>query len=301
MRLFRSRRSAGEQIFSAINNIIMLGVLLAVLYPFMYVIIYSFNDAVDASKGGLTFYPRIPTLYNYEFLLKDPAIYYAYLITFARTIVGAATSVFFTAMVSYAVSKRDLVGRNLFLVIGTITLVFSAGMIPSYFVMQSLGMLNTFWVYIIPALYSFWSTLIFLPFFRGLPASIEESAQLDGANDFMIFIRIILPLSMPIIATMLLFAGVGQYSDYFSTVLYASRNKSLYTIQYYLYKMIQVNNAMSMAQHIPPAMQAAAASRTSATALKYAAMLLTSLPIMCVYPFVQKHFVKGVMIGSVKG
>jgi putative aldouronate transport system permease protein len=301
MRYKKSRRTAGERVFSAVNNVIMLAVLLCVAYPFWYVIIYSFNDAADASKGGLTLIPRMFTLYNYAFLLKDPNIYFAYLITFARTFVGAVTSVFFTAMVSYAVSKRELVGRNIFLVVGTITLVFSAGMIPSYFVMQSLGMLNTFWVYIIPALYSFWSTLIFLPFFRNLPASIEESAQLDGANEFMIFIRIVLPLSMPIIATMLLFSGVGQYSDYFSTVLYANQNKKLYTIQYYLYKMIQVNNAITMAQHIPPAMQAAAASRTSATALKYSTMLLTSLPIMCVYPFVQKHFVKGVMIGSVKG
>ena len=270
-----------------------------VAYPIWYILVYSFNDAIDAAKGGLMLLPRKFTTFNYEVMFNDKSIFMAFGITVLRTVVGTVTSVFFTAMVSYGLSKNDLIGRKIYLGLGIVTLVFSAGMIPSYFLMKSLNLLNSFWVYIIPSLFSFYNALIFMAFFRGLPESIEEAAQIDGANEFYTFIKIIIPLSMPIIATIALFNGVSQYNDYFSYIIYINNNEGLRTMQNYLYQVIQTNTAMQLTQHMPAAM--AAAQRTSADSLKYAAMIITSVPIIIVYPFLQKYFVKGVLIGSVKG
>lgn len=299
MRLWNNRKSNGEKFFSFINIIVMILLIFIVAYPIWYILIYSFNDAVDAAKGGLMLLPRKFTTFNYEVMFNDKSIFTAFGITVLRTVIGTVTSVFFTAMVSYGLSKKDLMGRKIYLGLGIVTLVFSAGMIPSYFLMKSLNLLNSFWVYIIPSLFSFYNVLIFMAFFRGLPESIEEAAQIDGANEFYTFIKIIMPLSMPIIATIALFNGVSQYNDYFSYIIYINNNEGLRTMQNYLFQVIQSNTAMQLTQHMPAAM--AAAQKTSADSLKYAAMIITSIPIIIVYPFLQKYFVKGVLIGSVKG
>lgn len=299
MHFNKKRATTGEIIFQVFNTILMLLLLFIALYPLWYILMYSLNDAIDAAKGGLMLYPRMPTMYNYEMLFEDDSIYLAFVITILRTVVGTVTSVFFTAMVSYGLSSRNLIGRKIYLGIGVFTLVFSAGMIPGYFVIKSLGLLDTFWVYIIPSLFSFYNALIFITFFRGLPSSIEESARIDGANEFVVFLKIVMPLSMPVVATIALFNAVGQYNDYFTYVLYISTKPELRTLQNYLYEIIQANSAMAAMHNVPAAMMAA--SKTSPEALKYAAIVLTSIPIIITYPFLQKYFVKGVMIGSVKG
>lgn len=299
MHTFKSRKTTGEMVFGVCNIILMLILVIVVAYPLWYILIYSFDNAADAAKGGLFFYPRKFTFFNYHVILQDRAIFLAFFITVVKTVVGTVASVFFTAMVSYALSKKYLIGRKIYLGIGVFTLVFSAGMIPTYFVIKSLHLLDNFLVYIIPALFSFYNALIFITFFRGLPESIEESAQIDGANDFVIFARIVIPLSMPVIATIALFNGVGQYNDYFTYVLYITNNEALRTMQNYLYQVIQANTALEMMKNVPASVMASA--KTSADSLKYASMVLTSVPIMIVYPFLQKYFVKGVLIGSVKG
>ncbi|HEY5583416.1 MAG TPA: carbohydrate ABC transporter permease [Ruminiclostridium sp.] len=299
MHLINNRKSHGESAFSLINIMVMILLIFIVAYPLWYILVYSFNDAIDASKGGLMLFPRKFTLYNYVVMFNDSSIFMAFGVTALRTIVGTVTSVFFTAMVSYGLTKKNLIGRKIYLGLGIVTLVFSAGMIPSYFLIKSLHLLNSFWVYIIPALFSFYNALIFMAFFRGLPESIEESAQIDGANEFVTFVKIILPLSMPIIATIALFNGVGQYNDYFTYILYITNNEGLRTMQNYLYQVINSTTASQLTQHMPASM--AAAKKTSADSLKYASMIITSVPIMLVYPFLQKYFVKGVLIGSVKG
>ena len=299
MRLWDNRKSKGEKVFSFLNIIVMVLLIFVVAYPIWYILIYSFNDSTDAAKGGLMLLPRKFTAFNYEVMLKDKSIFMAFGVTVLRTVIGTVTSVFFTAMVSYGLSKRDIMGRKIYLGLGIVTLVFSAGMIPSYFLIKSLNLLNSFWVYIIPSLFSFYNVLIFMAFFRGLPESIEEAAQIDGANEFYTFVKIIIPLSMPIIATIALFNGVSQYNDYFSYILYINNNEGLRTMQNYLYQVIQANTAMQLTQHMPTSMSAS--QKTSADSLKYAAMIITSIPIIIVYPFLQKYFVKGVLIGSVKG
>lgn len=299
MRLGYGRTTKGEKAFSIVNTLIMLLLVFLVAYPLWYLLVYSFNDAIDAAKGGIMLIPRKFTLFNYKVMFNDKSIFLAFGITVLRTVIGTVTSVFFTAMVSYGLSKKYLMGRKIYMAIGIITLVFSAGMIPSYFLIKSLNLLNSFWVYIIPSLFSFYNALIFIAFFKGLPDSIEESAQIDGANEFVIFVKIIIPLSMPVIATIALFNGVGQYNDYFSYILYINNNEGLRTMQNYLYQVIQKSTATELTQHMPASM--VAANHTSAEALKYASMIITSVPIMLVYPFLQKYFVKGVLIGSVKG
>ncbi|MDI6618637.1 MAG: carbohydrate ABC transporter permease [Clostridiales bacterium] len=295
----KSRETTGETIFDVVNILIMILLLLSVAYPIWYILVYSFDDAIDASKAAFMLFPRKFTLYNYNIVFKDKAIFHAFAITVLRTVVGTVSSVFFTAMVSYGLSKKYLIGRKIYMGIGIVTLVFSAGMIPSYFVIKSLHLLNSFWVYIIPGLFSFYNALIFISFFKGLPDSIEESAQIDGANEFTIFLRIIIPLSMPVIATIALFNGVGQYNDYFTYVLYITDNESLRTMQNYLYQIIQANTALAMMKNVPAEMMAQ--NKTSAESLKYASMVVTCVPIVIVYPFLQKYFIKGVLIGSVKG
>lgn len=299
MRIWNNRKSKGEKIFSFINIIVMIVLIFVVAYPIWYILVYSFNEAIDATKGGLMLLPRKFTTFNYEIMFNDKSIFMAFGITVLRTVVGTVASVLFTAMVSYGLSKKDIIGRKIYLGLGIITLVFSAGMIPSYFLMKSLNLLNNFWVYIIPSLFSFYNVLIFMAFFRGIPESIEEAAQIDGANEFYTFVKIIIPLSMPIIATIALFNGVSQYNDYFSYILYINSNEGLRTMQNYLYQVIQTNTTMQLTQHMPASMSAA--KKTSANSLKYAAMIITSVPIIIVYPFLQKYFVKGVLIGSVKG
>jgi len=299
MRIWNNRKSKGEKIFSFINIIVMIVLIFVVAYPIWYILVYSFNEAIDATKGGLMLLPRKFTTFNYEVMFNDKSIFMAFGITVLRTVVGTVASVLFTAMVSYGLSKKDIIGRKIYLGLGIITLVFSAGMIPSYFLMKSLNLLNNFWVYIIPSLFSFYNVLIFMAFFRGIPESIEEAAQIDGANEFYTFVKIIIPLSMPIIATIALFNGVSQYNDYFSYILYINSNEGLRTMQNYLYQVIQTNTTMQLTQHMPASMSAA--KKTSANSLKYAAMIITSVPIIIVYPFLQKYFVKGVLIGSVKG
>jgi len=288
----------GERIFGYFNVFGMCIVVFLVFYPLWYAIIHSFNDPTDSMRGSIFILPRVFSLENYQVMLSNPAIFRAFGVTIARTVISSATGVFVTAMVAYGLSKRYLIGRPVFLTIGTITLVFSAGMIPSFFVMQSLGLLDSFWVYVIPSLFNFYNALIFMTFFRGIPDSIEESAKIDGANDFFIFVRIILPLSMPVIAAITLFNGVWAYNDFVTNILYI-RNPNLNVVQYFLFEAIQANTARALQQHMPAIMQSARLVRPEG--LQYAAMLLTALPIMCVYPFLQKYFIKGVLIGSVKG
>ena len=294
----RIRETAGEKIFSAVNVVIMLAVAFLSLYPIWYVFVNSFNDANDAMMGGIYWWPRIFSLENYKAVFRDATVYRAYTITIARTVIGTVSSVLFTAMVSYGMSKPYLLLRKTYLLIGTVTLFFGGGLIPYFLVLKTLGLLNNFLVYIIPALFSFFNLLIFMSFFRELPAAMEESARIDGASDIRIFVSIIFPLSMPVIATIALFNGVHHWNDYFSGVMFMTNRPDLEPIQTYLYRVI----AQTSAQDIRSAAGAEVVSKnlTTSTAVKLATMVITTVPIVCVYPFLQKYFIKGMLLGAVK-
>lgn len=296
MSKFFKRRSIGDTTFSVVNALILGLFCVAIIYPIWYIVVLSFNEGADAMLGGIYFWPRKFTLQNYKAVFADTAIVRAFGVTIARTVIGTVSSVFFTAMVSFSFSHSKLIGRNIYMTMGIITLMFSGGMIPYFLLLKNLHLLDTFWVYIIPSLFSFYNCIIFMSFFRSIPASIEESAMIDGANEFVQFIRIILPLSKPILATIALFTCVSHWNDYFSGVIYVNDPK-LMPIQTFLYRVVAEAGSIKMTGNVV----GLAAKANSTQALKLATMVVTTLPIVCVYPFLQKYFVKGVMIGSVKG
>ncbi len=293
----RDRRTRGEVLFDRFNVIAMLVICFVTLYPIWYVLVNSFNDGTDAMTGGLIYWiPRKFSLENYEIVFSNAGIMTAMGITVAKTLIGTVIHVFFTAMVAYALSRKELMFRKLYMVMGTITLFFSAPLIPNYLWLRDLGLLDTFGVYIYPAMFSFFDLIIFLTFFREIPDGLEEAAKIDGANDFSIFVRIVLPVSLPVVATIALFHGVWQWNDYFVGVLYTN-NDQLQPIQTFLYRVI----AQSSSNQIVGATGGAINRTVTSQSIKLATMVITTVPIIVAYPFLQRYFVKGLMIGSLKG
>ncbi len=281
---------------------IMIGILMLVicfvsLYPVWYTVIISFNDSSDALRGGIYWWPRKFSLESYKTVFQDTTIIRAFAVTVLRTVIGTVTSVFFTAMVGYALSKKHIMGNKFYTILGTITMFFGGGLIPYFITLKNLGLYNNFLVYIIPSLFNFYNMIIFRSFFNELPAGLEESARLDGANDLMIFIRIVIPLSAPVIATIALFNGVGHWNDYFTGVLYIN-DAELQPIQTYLFRIIASASASKTVVAMPAGVTA---QQVSSQSVRLATMVVTTFPIMCVYPFLQKYFVKGMLIGSIKG
>lgn len=290
-------QSREERIFNIVNYSIMVLLIIIILYPVWYVLLLSFNEGIDAAKGGIYFFPRKFSLANFKIVFENAGIVRSFAVTIVRTLVGVCTHVLFTATVAYGLSKTKLVGRKLFLTMGVITMFFNGGLIPTFLLIKGLGMLDNFWVYIIPTMFNFFELIIFISFFRELPVSLEESARIDGANDFYIYVKIILPLSLPVLATIALFNGVWHWNDYFTGLIYIN-NEELQTIQTYLYKVIQQNSSSQMLANTGGAV---VLRSTTSKSIELATMVITTFPIVCIYPFLQKYFVKGLLVGSIKG
>lgn len=288
-----NRFSPGDYVVT----IVMLLICFISLYPVWYTIIISFNDSSDAMRGGIYWYSRKFSLESYRTVFQDKTIMNAFMVTILRTLIGTVTSVFFTAMVGYALSKKHIWGNKFYLIFGTITMFFNGGLIPFFILLKNMGLYDNFLVYIIPSLFNFYNMIIFMSYFREMSPALEESAKLDGANDFTIFTRIILPLSMPVVATIALFNGVGHWNDYFSGVMYIN-NAKLQPIQTYLYRIVASASASKSVVAMPAGV---AAQQVSSTSVRLATMVVTTAPIVVVYPFLQKYFVKGFMVGSIKG
>ncbi|MDR1971291.1 MAG: carbohydrate ABC transporter permease [Treponema sp.] len=293
----KKRRLKGIGPGDGIIIAVMVVICFVTLYPVWYTVILSFNDSMDALRGGIYWFPRKFSLQSYRTVFLDNAIIKAFNVTAWRTLIGTVVSVFFTAMTAYAFSKKYIMGNRVYLIIGTITMFFGGGIIPYFILLRSIGLYDTFLVYIIPAMFNFWNCIIFMSFFRELPAGLEESARLDGANDFVIFIRIVIPLSMPVLATIALFNGVYHWNDYFAGVMYIN-NPDLQPIQTFLYRIIASVSVNRGTIDMPASISA---QQISSQSVKLATMVVTTGPIICIYPFLQRYFVKGVMIGSIKG
>lgn len=278
-------------------TIIMLIICFLALYPVWYTIIISFNDSSDAMRGGIYWLPRKFSLESYKAVFQDQSILRAFGVTILRTVLGTLSSVFFTAMVGYAFSKSHIKFNKFYKIMGTITMFFGGGLIPYFITIKNLGLYDNFLTYIIPSLFNFYNMIIFMSFFRELPVGLEESAKLDGANDFIIFLRIVIPLSAPVIATIALFNGVWHWNDYFTGVMYVNKAE-LQPIQTYLYRIVASASASKSVVSMPAGISA---QQVSSTSVRLATMVVTTAPIVCVYPFLQKYFVKGMMIGSIKG
>lgn len=288
-----ARRTVGDNVIT----VFMVIICFLALYPVWYTLIVSFNNSEDTLRGGIYFFPRKFTLESYRTVFQDKSIIKAFGITIMRTLVGTVTSVVFTSMVAYSFSKKHIMGNKVYMIIGTITMFFGGGLIPTFILYKNIGLYDNFLVYVIPSMFNFYNMIIFMSFFREMPVEIEESAKLDGANDIFIFFRIIFPLSMPVIATIALFNGVWQWNDYFTGVMYIN-NSDLQPIQTFLYRIIASASASKAVVSLPAGISA---QQVSSQSVRLATMVVTTLPIVCVYPFLQKYFVKGMLVGSVKG
>ena len=291
-----------DRVITVFIYLLILLFTLFVFYPFFWCIVLSFNTGLDAQRGGIYFWPRQFTLENYLFVFSSPDILTAAGNSLLRTAVGTVLGVFVTSIFAYAVSKRHLKFRRTYMTLGLITMYFSGGLIPYVLVIRMLGMYNNFLVYIIPNLFAMFNAIVFMTFFQALPPSLEESAKIDGANDFFIFRRIVVPLSTPVFATIALFLAVMHWNSWFDNLLFV-REKSLQTLSYFLTKMINAQRFVDdMVTKMSRSMGVGSAvTGMTSTALMLATMVVTAFPIMMLYPFLQKHFAKGVMIGSIKG
>lgn len=283
---------SSEKVFDIVNNLLLVLIAVIIVVPLWNIAISSFSSGKALAEGGFVFFPKEYSLENYRTVLRDSSIWKSYLISIAKTVIGVITHLFFCSMVAFAMSKQYLRGRKLYTAMGVITMFFSGGMIPTYLLMKNLGLLNNFMVYILPQLFSYYDMVILMNFFRQVPPSLEESAQIDGAGVWTVFLRIILPLSKPALATIALFNGVYQWNDFMTAKLYVT-NKDLYPVQMKLYEIIvqQQTQTMSVGSFV---------METTTKGVQLATIVITTVPIVIVYPMLQKHFVSGMMLGAVK-
>jgi putative aldouronate transport system permease protein len=271
------------------------------LYPFLNTLAVSFNDALDSSKGGIYLWPRKFTLYNYRSLLNRNQIFQASLISVLRTVLSTLFCTFSTAMVAYTLSRKEFIFRKLFSFIYVLTMYIDGGLIPNYFLIRNLGLTNNFWVYVLPGLVTAFNLIVIRTYISGLPESLIESARVDGAGEFRIFTRIVLPLSKPVLATIALFVAVANWNAWFDTFLYNSSNPNLSTLQYELMKVLQSANTMtgSLEQALA---QAATKSMNTITprSIRATMTVIVTVPIAVVYPFLQRYFVHGLTLGGLK-
>jgi len=283
----------GDRFFNGFLNVILFLLSIIIVFPLWNIIVNSLSSAQAIAEGKNVFWTSDFTLDNYRLVLKDSTIWTAFGISFFKTLFGIFLHVLLCAMVAYGMSKRDLKGRKLYTAMGIITMFFSGGIIPTYILIKSLGMLNTFWVYIIPVMFSYYDMIILMNFFRQVPVSLEESARIDGAGVWRTFLSIILPLSKPALALITLYHGVFQWNDFLTAKLYVT-NEVLYPLQMKLYEIIVQQEFSSTFN------PAGAVLTTTSKGIQLATIVVTTLPIVIVYPFLQKFFVSGVMLGAVK-
>lgn len=278
----------------------MVLMMIIMVFPFWYCLVGSFNNGTDYLRGGIYFWPREFTWANYSAVFQNETIFTAFTVSVLKSVIGTATSLLVTAMAAYAMNRSQLRGKRFYIPFMTITMYFGGGLIPYFLLIANLGLYDNFWVYIIPGLFSVWNLIILKSFFAELSVSLIESAKMDGAGEYRIFFQIILPLSKPALATLILFSLVGHWNSYFDSMMFTS-STDLQTIQFFLKKLITDPGAASgLASSAAMAIPESARKVTPQT-IKLAAMIITSAPIICVYPFLQKYFVKGLSLGSVKG
>lgn len=286
--------------FDWINYAVMLILAFIMIYPLWYCVAGSLNEGMDYLRGGVFLWPRKWTLANYKAVFLDSAILNAFWVTIWKCLVGTVTSVLCTAMVAYAITRPKLRLKKLYIPFIMLTMFFSGGLIPYFILIVDLGLYDSFWVYVIPTMFSAYNMIIIQSFMRELPSELIESAKLDGASEYRIFFQMILPLSKPVLATIALFTVVTHWNSYFDSMMYTS-SQELQTIQLFLKKVItdpSVSRGLGSAATIAIPDQAAT---LTPQVVKLATMVVTALPVVCIYPFLQRYFVKGVTVGAVKG
>ena len=290
------KKSVPDKIFVVCNTIFMIAFVIITLYPVLNTLAISLNDGTDALRGGIYLLPRKWTMKNYITVLQKNNLITGAYITVLRTVLGTVTALFANAILAFIVSRKRFLFKRSLSLFWVITMYVNGGMIPVFLLYKNLGLTNSFWVYVIPGMVSAFNMLVIRTYMAGIPDSLEESAQLDGAGYTTIFLKIISPLCKPVYATVALFVAVGQWNSWFDAMLYNRMSQQYTTLQYELMKLLSsVTNQSGSAE----AMKNAIGSVTP-TSVRAAATILTMLPIICLYPFLQRYFVTGLTIGGVK-
>lgn len=299
------RRSVDDLVFDTVNVIFMLLLMVVMLYPLLNTLAISFNVATDTVRGGIRLWPREFTTYNYEHVFSSASVLRAGITSVLRTVIGTATGVMASAMVAYTISRPHFFLRKFVTIAFVLTMYMNPGLIPMYLLHRDLGLVGSFWVYIFPTLIGVFNVIVIRSFIEGLPESLFESARMDGAGEFTQFFKIALPLSLPVIATVSLFIAVGQWNQWFDVFIYNSSVPELSTLQYELMKVLSNSNAAfgggGTAESQFAASQSGVANVVTPQSIRAAMTVVVSVPIIMVYPFLQKYFIKGLTIGGVKG
>ena len=295
------KESFSRKVFNVFNVGIILFLCVIMLYPYLNQLAIAFNESVDTSLGGITIWPRVPTLANFKKVLTNDQITNGATISVLRTVIGTVLAVAVQYSAAFALSDKKLKGRkaiNWYLIIPS---YIGAGSIPTYILFRYLGLFNNFLVYILPGLFVFYNMMIIRSYLEGLPDSLEEAAKIDGASEFVIMLKVIFPLSLPVVATVTLWEAVGHWNNWTSTLYYVTK-PNLYTLQYVMMQIIKQSESVnSIAQANEGAVSVETQIMTSPESIKSAVLIVATVPILVVYPFLQKYFIGGVTLGAVKG
>ena len=292
------KESKVDRAFIIANYILLALVLIIVLYPIIYVVSASFSSPQAVIGGKVWLFPVEPTLMGYEAVFKNNQILVGFKNSFIYMIGGTCLNLIMTMLCAYPLSRKELVGRNVITGIFVFTMYFSGGLVPTYMLIQKLGLLNTRWAMIIPAAMSVWNMIIARTYLQNtIPDTLYEAAEIDGCSPIGFFCKVVMPLSKPILAVMVLYYGVAHWNTYFNAMIYLN-NQELFPLQLILRNILIMNNIdPTMMQDVEAMLQ----KQGLVDLLKYSVIVVASVPVLCIYPFVQKYFVKGVMIGALKG
>lgn len=290
------KRTAAERIGHGIIIIILTLFAFACIYPFWHVLMYSISDSREAMTGGLFLIPRSPTLLSYSMIFKTRQIYVAYSNTILRTFLGTLLSVFLTALTAFPLSLKRMRGRQFFSMLIFFTMLFNGGLIPTFLVVQELGLIDTFLALILPSAMSAYNMFILRNYFQQIPESLEESAYIDGANPFIVLFRIILPVSAPSVAAIAMFYGIANWNSYLDCLLYTNSD-TLQVLQIYLRSLLASAGAMYSIAGVA----GSDASRLTEETVKMTTIAVSVIPILVIYPFLQRYYTKGITVGAVKG
>jgi putative aldouronate transport system permease protein len=300
------KRTSGERIFDYFNIFVMIIWCVSAIYPFWYILVMSFNTGADAAAGPIWFFPRVFTLENYAYVFQYDRLQTAFIVTTLRCIIGPLISIAVSMLAAFALSKRFLPGRRVILFFFMLPMFIGGTIISNYIVMVKIGLLNNFLVYVLPGAFGFFSMIIMRTHIEDLPIELQESATIDGAGYSRIFVQIILPLCMPIIAAFLFFSVVGNWLDYYTNLIYVT-DRSLSTLQFVLYEIINRTEASTLIDFTKTSgasqrrlMSMANNTVPTPEVIKMTVMVVVTFPILFVYPFFQKYFVKGMLTGAVK-
>lgn len=299
-RVIIMRESMTDRIFNVVNYSLLSVVLLMVLYPLIYIVSASISDPVAVNSGEMWLWPIDITFEGYTRVLSNTSMWIGYRNTIYYTLLGVMVNLILTLTCGYALSKKKMTGQYFFTFVIVFTMFFSGGLIPTYLLVKDLGMVNTFWAMVIPNAVSAWNLIVVRTFFAStIPEALEEAAEIDGCSIFRTFTSVVLPLSKPVIAVMALFYGVMHWNQYFNALIYLS-DRELYPLQLFLREILVLSDVSGMILHEGD-VEAMELQAKIANMVKYTVMIVAALPMIVVYLFLQRYFVKGVMIGSLKG